>query len=60
MREKKQDWDKLLNGNLMGVVRCVRAQLKVLGKGGSIVNAASVAGLAGSTRLAPYGTSKVC
>lgn len=36
------------------------AERKAVGGGGSIVNAASVAGLAGSPGLAPYVVSKVC
>ncbi|KEY63866.1 hypothetical protein S7711_10057 [Stachybotrys chartarum IBT 7711] len=45
--EKLEDhlWEPVLSVNLMGVVHSLREQLKVLSPGGSIVNAASVAGL---------------
>lgn len=67
------DFDGVLDVNVKGMFYCLRAQLRVMGKGdkkekgegkggdggGSIVNAASVAGLIGSEKLAPYGVSKV-
>ncbi|KAF2496421.1 3-oxoacyl-reductase [Lophium mytilinum] len=53
-----QDWDRLMNINVGGVMRCLRAELKVLVEGGSIVNTSSVAGLKASVMLAPYVTSK--
>jgi NAD(P)-dependent dehydrogenase (short-subunit alcohol dehydrogenase family) len=40
-----KDWAFVVDINLTGVFYAVRAQLKVIGKGGSIVNAASTAGL---------------
>ena len=61
-----EQWDKVLKVNVNGVFYCVRAQLRAMGKGGeeegkggSIVNAASIAGLIGGTRYAPYSASKV-
>ncbi|KAF2813548.1 3-oxoacyl-reductase [Mytilinidion resinicola] len=53
-----EDWDRLMNINVGGVMRCIRAELKVLTEGGSIVNTSSVAGLKASIALAPYVTSK--
>ncbi|KAL8792930.1 MAG: hypothetical protein Q9195_004427 [Heterodermia aff. obscurata] len=61
-----EEWDKVLGVNLQGVFYCMRAQLRAMekvgggeeGKGGSIVNAASIAGLQGATRFAPYSASK--
>ena len=63
----------VLDVNVKGMFYCMRAQLNVMGKGddkekregrsgkggGSIVNAASVAGLVGAEKLAPYCVSKV-
>ena len=61
-----EEFNNVLRVNLHGVFYCVRAQLRAMGKGGgeegkgaSIVNAASIAGLIGSPQLAPYSTSKV-
>jgi NAD(P)-dependent dehydrogenase (short-subunit alcohol dehydrogenase family) len=39
------DWAFVLDINLTGVFYAIRAQLKAMGKGGSIVNAASTAGI---------------
>jgi NAD(P)-dependent dehydrogenase (short-subunit alcohol dehydrogenase family) len=55
------DFDRVLAVNLRGVFLGLREVLRALerqGTGGSIVNTASVAGLRGSSRLAPYSTSK--
>ncbi|KAF2735573.1 NAD(P)-binding protein [Polyplosphaeria fusca] len=41
------DWDFVLGVNLTGLMYCQRAELRALKHGGSIVNAASVAGLQG-------------
>lgn len=62
-----EEWDRVMGINASGMFFCVRAQLRVMGKregegegkGGSIVNAASVAGLQGSSGVAPYCSSKV-
>jgi NAD(P)-dependent dehydrogenase (short-subunit alcohol dehydrogenase family) len=53
-----KEWKFILDVNLTGVFNCLRAQLKVIEKGGSIVNAASVAGLVGSPQNAAYSASK--
>jgi NAD(P)-dependent dehydrogenase (short-subunit alcohol dehydrogenase family) len=44
--------------NLTGVFYALRAQLKVMGNGGSIVNAASTAGIEGGKFNADYTASK--
>ena len=52
------DWDKVINVNLRGVFNCLRAQLRVIEKGGSIVNMSSVAGLRGFGGASAYVSSK--
>lgn len=44
--------------NLNGVFYCVRAQLRVMQRGASIVNAASTAGLRGTAQFSAYCASK--
>lgn len=44
--------------NVTGVFNCLRAELRAISPGGSIVNASSVAGLQGSASGAPYVASK--
>jgi NAD(P)-dependent dehydrogenase (short-subunit alcohol dehydrogenase family) len=51
-------WEKVLSVNLSGTMYCLRAELKVMGKGASIVNTASMAGLMGRPGLGPYVCSK--
>lgn len=55
-----QDWDLVLGINLTGVKNCVRGELKAMreAEGGSIVNAASVAGLKGDVGASCYAVSK--
>ena len=55
------DFDRVLAVNLRGVFMGLREVLRAMqrqGTGGAIVNTASIAGLRGSSRLAPYSTSK--
>ena len=52
------EWDLIMGVNCTGVFNCLRAELRVMTSGGSIVNAASVAGLVGSPLAAPYVASK--
>lgn len=63
-----EDWDRVMAVNAKGVFHCIRAQLRVVGKGdgegkeakgGSIVNASSIVGLGGVHGLAVYSASKV-
>jgi len=42
-----EEWDFVVKVNLTGVFYCVRAQLRVMKRGASIVNCASLAGLMG-------------
>jgi NAD(P)-dependent dehydrogenase (short-subunit alcohol dehydrogenase family) len=43
----EDEWDFILDVNLKGVFLCMKAQLKAIKNGGSIVNAASIAGVRG-------------
>jgi len=55
------DWDFVLGVNLNGVLNCMRAEIKAMtqiGKGGSIVNAASIAGIMGMEKNGAYIASK--
>lgn len=55
------DWDFILGVNMNGVLNCMRAEIKALtklGHGGSIVNAASVAGILGLEKNGAYIASK--
>lgn len=54
----KSEWDRVIGVNLTGLFLCLKEQLKVIQNGGSIVNAASVAGLVGSPKNAGYAASK--
>lgn len=53
-----EHWDRILGVNLTGLFYCLRAQLRVMQSGASIVNLASVAGVLGRPRLGAYSTSK--
>ena len=52
------DWDFILGVNLKGVLNCMRAEIKNMRDGGSIVNAASVAGILGLPKNGAYVASK--
>ena len=52
-----EDWDLTMSVNAKGIFNCLRAELRVMEQGGSIVNAASVAGHIG-TGSGPYTASK--
>jgi len=51
-------WDKMIAVNLSGVMYCVRAQIRAMKSGGSIVNAASLAGIMGRPGIGAYACSK--
>ncbi|KAL2789329.1 hypothetical protein BJX66DRAFT_307192 [Aspergillus keveii] len=51
-------WERVLAVNLSGTMFCVRAQVRVMQKGASIVNAASMAGVRGRPGLGPYVCAK--
>jgi NAD(P)-dependent dehydrogenase (short-subunit alcohol dehydrogenase family) len=53
-----EEWDFLIRVNLTGVFYCMRAELRVMTGPGSVVNAASVAGLEGYANNANYTASK--
>ena len=55
-----EEWQRVLDVNLGGVWRCMRAEIPVMLEAGtgSIVNCASVAGLVGFPGIAPYVASK--
>ncbi|OAA57617.1 3-oxoacyl-[acyl-carrier-protein] reductase [Niveomyces insectorum RCEF 264] len=51
-------WDFVLGVNTTGLMHCLRAQTGVVADGGSIVNAASIAGVSGRAKNAAYAASK--
>ncbi|KAF2114019.1 hypothetical protein BDV96DRAFT_495113 [Lophiotrema nucula] len=53
-----EDWQFVLDVNLTGVMQCMRAQLRQMNIKGSIVNAASIAALAGFPKNAAYTVAK--
>ena len=55
------EWDFILGVNMNGVLNCMRAEIKEMtkaGNGGSIVNAASIAGITGMPKNGAYIASK--
>jgi NAD(P)-dependent dehydrogenase (short-subunit alcohol dehydrogenase family) len=54
----EDEWNFIIGVNLTGVMHCMRAQMKVIAEGGSIVNAASIAGLIGRANNGAYAASK--
>jgi NAD(P)-dependent dehydrogenase (short-subunit alcohol dehydrogenase family) len=53
-----EEWDFVLGVNLTGLFYCLRAQLRVISHGGSIVNAASTGGLVGLSHMTAYAAAK--
>ncbi|KAL9085191.1 MAG: hypothetical protein Q9165_007722 [Trypethelium subeluteriae] len=54
-----KNWDLIIGVNLTGVMYSLRAEIRAFGQGkGSVVNAASIAGLLGRPGIAAYSTSK--
>lgn len=53
-----EEWSLVMSVNLTGLMRCVRAQIRVMGAGSSIVNASSVLGLTGRDYMLAYSVSK--
>ncbi|TVY33847.1 Levodione reductase [Lachnellula occidentalis] len=53
-----EEWDFIQGTNLTGLFYCLRAQLKAIRNGGSIVNTSSVAGLEGHGKNGAYSASK--
>jgi 3-oxoacyl-[acyl-carrier protein] reductase len=60
MRMKDEDWDRVLDVNLKGAFRTIRAASKLMMKAryGRIVNLSSVVGLGGAAGQANYSASK--
>lgn len=52
------EWDRIMNVNLKGLMFCLRAQLKVISDGGSIVNIASILGRIGKSHLCKLSSMK--
>ncbi|OAG37834.1 hypothetical protein AYO21_07940 [Fonsecaea monophora] len=53
-----EHWDVAIGVNLTGTMACLRAQLRAIVDGGSIVSIASVAGLEGIAGISPYCAAK--
>lgn len=55
-----EQWERVLDVNLTGVFRCMRAEIRALraNSGGSVVNISSAAALRSTPGLAPYTVSK--
>lgn len=53
-----EHWDFIMDINLKGVFYCLRAQLRAMDRGASILNVASMAGLMGRPGIAAYSSSK--
>lgn len=54
-----EDWQFVIDVNLNGVMHSMRAQIREMNDKGSIVNASSVAGIAGFAKNAAYTAAKV-
>ncbi|KAI1615943.1 oxidoreductase [Exophiala viscosa] len=55
---KNETWDRMIAINLTGLMYCVRAQIRVMKRGASIVNASSLSGITGRPGLGAYVCSK--
>jgi NAD(P)-dependent dehydrogenase (short-subunit alcohol dehydrogenase family) len=55
-----EDWQFVMDVNLTGVMHSMRAQIREMNERGSIVNASSIAGLAGFAKNGAYTAAKVC
>ncbi len=56
---KKEDWDRVIDVNMSGVMYCLQEELKLMMEhGGSIVNIASIAGQVGFPYCIPYSATK--
>ncbi|KAL4809784.1 dehydrogenase with different specificitie [Aspergillus unguis] len=54
----EEDWDLVMDVNAKGMLHCLQAELRCIEKGGSIVNAASIAGQLGWQGAGVYCVSK--
>ncbi len=60
-RQSEEDWDRTIDINLKGVWLCLKYEIQQMltqGRGGAIVNMASVTGLTGGAGAAAYSASK--
>lgn len=55
---QNDEWDFIMSINLTGLMYCLRAELRVMESGASIVNMSSIAGLMGRPGIGPYSVSK--
>ncbi|TDZ21551.1 Levodione reductase [Colletotrichum sidae] len=53
-----EEWDKIIAVNLTGCMYCLRAELRNITNGGSIVNVASIHGIKGFAKHGAYDASK--
>lgn len=53
-----EEWHDVMNANLNSMFYCCRAEVRIMQKGGSIVNVSSVAGMRGFPSAAAYVASK--
>lgn len=56
--QEDDDWDFIMDVNLKGLMHCMKAEIKLMQPGGTIVNAASIAGLTGLPGSSAYCASK--
>ena len=52
------EWDRVMGVNLTGMKNCLKAELRVMNRGGSVVNMASVAGFRGMVNGVIYAVTK--
>ncbi|KAJ9614288.1 hypothetical protein H2200_002424 [Cladophialophora chaetospira] len=53
-----EHWDFIMGINLTGLFYCLRAELRVMERGASVLNVASMAGVMGRPGIGAYSTSK--
>ena len=53
-----EQWDFIIGINLTGLFYCLRAELRVMERGASVLNVASLAGVMGRPGVGAYSTSK--
>jgi NAD(P)-dependent dehydrogenase (short-subunit alcohol dehydrogenase family) len=61
INQSEEDWDQTININLKGVWLCLKYEIRQMlkqGRGGAIVNMASITGLVGAAGAAVYSASK--
>lgn len=56
--DMEKDYDAVMNVNLRAYFLATKLFANIIGEGGSIINVASIGGLAGAPNLASYGASK--